>query len=364
MKLQFSLALAMLSLMALYPAAQAANPEHIRQLLRTHTCRNCDLSGANLSTLSLAGANLKRANLSNALLNQTDLSRANLSNANLTGADLTGVNLQGANLKRANLAGVTSLDACPSGQASSSSDCLLFTLFLLVGPQLCEPDADFDVGNSFWCSPENSSRSLAGFFSSVGRANLQGADLTEANLSGAELSGTDLRYATLHRANLKDATFLRALLIETDFTAAEEANLSGAFQSIADVKTAFRTTTLEEEGRFSIGQLNRFQNIHYLDNQRFADTFADLASPFKAQTKAYDYRIMRSADPTQWVIHTAQAKLEGLKSFTGVIFFTKTGETERLICVTEDPSMTPPIWPQISGAPEIFLECPPGSAPS
>lgn len=68
--------------------AQAANPNHVQQLLETRFCQGCDLRGADLRAAHLIGADLRDA----------DLSNANLENANLEGADLTGANLEGANL--------------------------------------------------------------------------------------------------------------------------------------------------------------------------------------------------------------------------------------------------------------------------
>jgi uncharacterized protein YjbI with pentapeptide repeats len=74
--------------LSLSNAAQAANPNHVQQLLETRLCQGCDLRGADLRAAHLIGADLRDA----------DLSNANLENANLEGADLTGANLEGANL--------------------------------------------------------------------------------------------------------------------------------------------------------------------------------------------------------------------------------------------------------------------------
>ncbi|TFI53346.1 hypothetical protein BLD44_014315 [Mastigocladus laminosus UU774] len=76
----------------------AANSEHIRQLLASKECENCDLSGAGLVMADLSNANLKGANLSGANLSRANLSGADLSGANLSGASLFGVNLNGAKL--------------------------------------------------------------------------------------------------------------------------------------------------------------------------------------------------------------------------------------------------------------------------
>jgi tetratricopeptide (TPR) repeat protein len=86
--------------------AQAANFEHVRQLLATKECQNCDLTNAGLVMADLSGANLSGANLTNA-----NLSRANLTGANLTGANLTGAGLFGANLSAAKLSGANLVGA-------------------------------------------------------------------------------------------------------------------------------------------------------------------------------------------------------------------------------------------------------------
>ncbi|AKG22299.1 pentapeptide repeat-containing protein [Calothrix sp. 336/3] len=92
--------LSLVTILTWYRPAIAANPEHLRQLLATKQCENCDLSGAGLVISNLAGANLRGANLTGA-----NLSRANLSAADLTGADLSGASLFGANLTGAKLPG-------------------------------------------------------------------------------------------------------------------------------------------------------------------------------------------------------------------------------------------------------------------
>ncbi|BAZ05433.1 pentapeptide repeat-containing protein [Calothrix sp. NIES-3974] len=86
--------------------ANAENPEHLRQLLSTKNCPNCNLSGAGLVMADLSGANLSGANLAGA-----NLSRANLMGADLRGANLTGASLHGVNLTGAKLSGSTLLGA-------------------------------------------------------------------------------------------------------------------------------------------------------------------------------------------------------------------------------------------------------------
>jgi len=85
--------------------AQAENSSHLRQLLSTKSCVQCDLTGAGLVMNDLAGANLNQANLVGANLSRTNLTGADLRGANLTGASLYGANLMGADLRGANLTG-------------------------------------------------------------------------------------------------------------------------------------------------------------------------------------------------------------------------------------------------------------------
>jgi tetratricopeptide (TPR) repeat protein len=91
MKNQILGAAAFLTTISLTATVQAANSEHVRQLLATKQCQNCDLSGA-----SLFGVNLSEAKFNGANLTGADLRNSFLANAELTGAYLNGANFQGA----------------------------------------------------------------------------------------------------------------------------------------------------------------------------------------------------------------------------------------------------------------------------
>ncbi|MCF4968292.1 pentapeptide repeat-containing protein [Nostoc sp. CMAA1605] len=93
-----------LTTLSLTNTAQAVNPEHLKQLLATKQCQNCDLSNAGLVMADLSGANLSGANLTGANLSRANLSSADLRGANLSGAGLFGANLNAAKLGGANLA--------------------------------------------------------------------------------------------------------------------------------------------------------------------------------------------------------------------------------------------------------------------
>jgi uncharacterized protein YjbI with pentapeptide repeats len=96
-------AAAFLTTISLTTSVQAANPEHVKQLLATKQCQNCDLTNAGLVMADLSGANLSGANLTGANLSRANLSGADLRGANLSGASLFGVNLSGAKFSGANL---------------------------------------------------------------------------------------------------------------------------------------------------------------------------------------------------------------------------------------------------------------------
>lgn len=84
--------------------------ENLDVLIKTNSCRDCDLSGLNLNRMDLSGADLEGADLSLSKLFLVDLSQANLKNAKLNGAvfggaDLGDADLRGADLRGANLEG-------------------------------------------------------------------------------------------------------------------------------------------------------------------------------------------------------------------------------------------------------------------
>lgn len=91
--------------------ARAGNSEHLRQLLATKHCENCDLSGEGLVMANLRSANLRGANLSGCNLSRANLSGADLGGANLSGASLYGANLSGTKLDGADLTGTDLRDA-------------------------------------------------------------------------------------------------------------------------------------------------------------------------------------------------------------------------------------------------------------
>lgn len=103
--LSFLTALAVVLPLGIAAPAQAENLTHLRQLMSTRACQQCDLRRAGLVYGDLEGADLRNADLSEANLSRADLRNADLRGANLRGAVLTSADLSGADLSGANLQG-------------------------------------------------------------------------------------------------------------------------------------------------------------------------------------------------------------------------------------------------------------------
>ena len=71
--------------------AQAFDPEDLKKLKKTNSCKICNLEGANLSNTYLSGAVLSGADLRDA-----DLRKANLFEVDLTTAKIRYIKLEGA----------------------------------------------------------------------------------------------------------------------------------------------------------------------------------------------------------------------------------------------------------------------------
>jgi uncharacterized protein YjbI with pentapeptide repeats len=147
MNLKISCLLTVLAIPYFEGMAQAANPNHVSQLLSDKQCNGCDLSQADLSSQDLSGVQLVGANL-----NGANLVGTNLSGANLTEASIVGANLATANLNKTNLTKTTFV------------------------------------------------------YSNLAQTQMQGAKLLQtdfqgANLAGMDLSGSQIRKSSFARAN-------------------------------------------------------------------------------------------------------------------------------------------------------------------
>lgn len=402
-----SISLALISVVGLAAgAARADNPEHIRQLLQTNTCENCDLSNATLDGLDLAGANLQGANLQGANLLGTQLMRANLSGASLQTANLAGTNLLGANLQNADLSDAQFFNPCEASDFFDAFDgedgvennraCYAVGLLQQFGSELCEPayglqaviEDDFFPG---FCDSAQRSVQYAialgyGSFSSAGgvlswlypgfgnRVVLAGADLTGANLSNVNLGGVDLRYAQLTAANLQTTQLDYALLLEATGLPEGLSRLNHPLLTQADIGEVIRLYLAREFARHSVvanqsygttalGAMNRAQQAYYLENNAFASQLNDLGLGLEAES--YHYRLGIDRVEQDYVINTAIAQTADLDSFLGIVYITRGGENDAdglvshaILCRTPDPWTDLPLIPPRPATIDTEMGCP------
>lgn len=394
MRWLFALTISGLMAGGLASAVHAANPNQVRQFLRTNACEGCDLSDADFSGLDFTGANLSGANLSGARFVRSNLTRADLSGADLSQVILTGANLRGANLTGADLTDAYSLDICSTpgfsqAQANDPTSCITFTLLSVLGTDLCDPAyalEDLLGAEQFaaFCESEAEQyefqRALLDQFGFFEPLNLQAADLTGANLTNASFPGIDLRYATLTDARLEQADLTNAFLIEAEVADTQREGLQTALVTKADVRSRMQGILQQQqeaarqvEGKQYLGSINRAQQAYFLENNEFADNLDALMLGIPSETENYQFSVVPQSDMTRSVVAIAQAKAEGLNSYTSAVFLvdipspdgsdTTNQTTVAILCETEEPSMTPPAAPELDATvgSTDFLTCPAGS---
>lgn len=328
---------------SLKPTAKAENPDHMRQLLQTGNCENCDLSGANLSGLSLRGANLSGANLSEATLQQTQLLYANLENADLSNAVLAYSDLSGANLRNADLSGIRSVFLCDadSAQFEDLDDCVNTVAVLQVGqldfcsgeyglPELfavlaetgkdCEEEV-IDQNLLLYARQRVAPRNL------LYTLGLVGADLSGANLSGAYLAGADLRYANLSEANATGADLSYAMLIDAEIESLRNADLTLAWKSrreLGDWLSVYRAEGIrdrkEQVGRKYLSQLGERQLSFYDEFKIFTDDMDSIASSVSDESQASDYTVgFELSEDKDLVLQYALSNDNNLHSYISIL---------------------------------------------
>jgi len=104
-----------LALAARTIVVRAENPDDVRKLRETGSCKACDLSNANLAGVNAHGGSLTNANLSHSSLYKATLRGADLTGANLDGAQLTGADLTHAKGAALGKALTDQTTVCPSG---------------------------------------------------------------------------------------------------------------------------------------------------------------------------------------------------------------------------------------------------------
>ena len=109
----------------------------------------------------------------------------------------------------------------------------------------------------------------------------------------------------------------------------------------------------QSEAKQYIASINKGQQAYYAYNDEFSDNIRDLGLGISSETQNYSYDISKVR--SRYVISTATAKDEQLKSYSGIVYVDD-GTTKSMICETDEPSST---------APDDFEyvdECPSGSS--
>ena len=96
------------------------------------------------------------------------------------------------------------------------------------------------------------------------------------------------------------------------------------------------------------------QQAYYVENGEFSDNILDLGLGLNSETANYSYDIS-IINSSPYVISTATAKDEQLKSYSGIVYL-KDSRTQTMICETDKPSSTAP------DDFESFDRCPSGSS--
>jgi uncharacterized protein YjbI with pentapeptide repeats len=403
--------LPVLPIVLLSTSAQAFNPDHLAQLLKTNQCANCDLSNAKLEKANLSGANLTGANLSNATLIGANLSNANLEAANLQGsslteaylfrANLTGANFTNAGLQKANLRETTlvgtnlsgadlrsaNLQGNNLGQAkfpsANLSEANLSYIKGFAGvnqrTSLAEPEFMGLVSTHLCFSATPKEDPVPPEFEGVGTTkNLSffpesdidykvvQADFAGANLSGANLQGSTLMGTSFNKVDLSGANLRSACLISV--------NLSGAKLDKADLQDIrLVSTTLPAgiarppvsptnpslsatqrkivEGKMIIGTLTRAQQAYYLENDRFTTSIEDLGAGIKPEMNDYRYRLFVAPDRHPSAMQVGLPKLSDLPTYIGFVHIEKAPKGESMtiatLCISQKPATPMPLWSAI-----------------
>lgn len=105
------------------------------------------------------------------------------------------------------------------------------------------------------------------------------------------------------------------------------------------------TPTGEAEAQTYIATLNRAQQAYRIENSRFAPDIAALEIGISSETSNYRYQVVPQSDDTRSVMMTAAALQPELRSYTGAVFVTSENELRAIVCVSDQPSTTPPAMP-------------------
>ena len=110
----------------------------------------------------------------------------------------------------------------------------------------------------------------------------------------------------------------------------------------------------QSEAKQYIASMNKGQQDYYAEMAEFSNKISDLGLGIKSETENYSYNISK-VNYSRYVISTATAKNEQLKSYSGIVYLDD-NTTTSMICETEEPSLTAP-----TDFEDVYV-CPSGSS--
>jgi hypothetical protein len=117
------------------------------------------------------------------------------------------------------------------------------------------------------------------------------------------------------------------------------------------------------DAQVTVYNMNEDQEAFYATENKFTSNLTLLRIKVEPETLFYSYKIRNyNSGKSPYAISTATAKVDGLKSYVGGVFLTKTPsnstETIAILCESQQPSKKPLASPQLVGG---SPQCPPGS---
>lgn len=132
--------------------------------------------------------------------------------------------------------------------------------------------------------------------------------------------------------------------------------------ALADIAKNQAKKARQSEGKTYIGTMNRAHQAYFLENNKFATTIEELQIGIKSETENYIYKIVPESNQSKSVMNVAQAKREGLKSYTGLVYVTEDNNGEKItnvkLCETNQALSKPPKMPTIPNKSSEKIKCP------
>jgi hypothetical protein len=138
--------------------------------------------------------------------------------------------------------------------------------------------------------------------------------------------------------------------------------------SISESSTV-ENSIIERQAKSSVSSVLFNQQTYFLEKKVFATSFDALKEEGTINTKNYSYRIALKPDKFKGVAVTATSKNPKLRSYTGVVYALKGGQSGNItlsqLCETKEPSKVAPLVP---ASPKLaakraanMIACPAGS---